>query len=238
MTWCTTSRVPGRTSTDLHPFVLGEVRRNLEVLVLDEPIGRAPCSRPASADDRVRLCRAPSRRRTSAAGAGPSDRPSARRCSPSAGCIAFSSSRQAALVGELPVGLVGVPRRHDAGDDLVADVLRVRPRVLVGEERHRRDFARPVTARAVLVEDRRDILRERRDAAPDRAVRAAPGRRAEAHDAREEQDRWTLRRRLTRSFACIPPADGDEVLDSELLAGVESMSKSPRPPASEAVEAT
>ena len=38
-----------------------------------------------------------------------------------------------------------------------------RPNVFVGQERHRTDFTRPVTAGAVLVQDWRDVFRERRD---------------------------------------------------------------------------
>src|SRR4026209_869732 len=55
-----------------------------------------------------------------------------------------------------------MPWRHDAVGDLVANILGSRPHVVVGEKRHRADLARSVTGCAVLVEDRRDVFRERR----------------------------------------------------------------------------
>ena len=159
----------------LHPLVLGEVRRNLEVLVFHESICGHLVVRSASRRPRPAR-RAPSHRRTSAPAGGPSDLPGRAVVRPALddGLLLIA---QAALVGELAVGLVGMPRRHDAGDDLVADLLRVRPRAVVREERHRRDLARPVTAGAVLVKDRRDVFREGRYGAPGAVLagRAAAG---------------------------------------------------------------
>ena len=73
----------------------------------------------------------------------------------------------------------GAPRRHLAGHHLVLDRARPGPHVLVGDERHRRDLAGPMADDAVLVEDRRDVLRERR--------RLRPRRRGRA-DCREDDD--------------------------------------------------
>ncbi len=159
----------------LHPLVLGEVRRNLEVLVFHESIGRHLVV-DRHRDDRVRLAERPAldvlrrRRQVLRIALGRAVvRPAL-----DDGLLLIA---QSALVGELAVGLVGMPRRHDAGDDLVADLLRVRPRAVVGEERHRRDLARPVTAGAVLVKDRRDVFREGRHGAPGAVLagRAAAG---------------------------------------------------------------
>ena len=55
---------------------------------------------------------------------------------------------------------VRMPWRHRPVADLVADRLRPGAGILVGQERHRGDLARDDGTRAVLVEDRRDILGE------------------------------------------------------------------------------
>src|SRR5207302_2047896 len=55
---------------------------------------------------------------------------------------------------------VGMPRRHLARDDLVANRAGPWPRVLKRHQRHRRDFTRPVTGDAFAVEDRRDVFAE------------------------------------------------------------------------------
>ena len=78
---------------------------------------------------------------------------------------------QQPLIVERPRRRVGVPRRHVPVADFVADRLRPGPRILVGQQRHRRDFAGPVAARAVLEDDRRDVLAERRHALLDRPAR-------------------------------------------------------------------
>ena len=80
---------------------------------------------------------------------------------PRRGCL-FSAADRLRSLANFPCfgsachgGIVAV--RH-----LIPDRLRPRPRVLVGEQRHRPDLAGPVAAHAVLVEDRRDVLVERR----------------------------------------------------------------------------
>jgi hypothetical protein len=55
---------------------------------------------------------------------------------------------------------VSEPRRHLARDDLVLDRPGPRPRVLIGEQRHRRDFTGPMADHASGVQDRSDIARE------------------------------------------------------------------------------
>ena len=56
---------------------------------------------------------------------------------------------------------------------------RPRPRLLVGDERHRRDRIGPMARFALLLEDRRDVLRERR-----RRLRARDGGKRQQHRAR------------------------------------------------------
>ena len=56
--------------------------------------------------------------------------------------------------------LVDEPRRHLARDDLLLDRPGPGPRLLVGQQRHRRDAARPMARLAVLLEDGRDVFRE------------------------------------------------------------------------------
>jgi hypothetical protein len=53
-----------------------------------------------------------------------------------------------------------VPRRHQAGDNLVLHCPRVRPRIFVGQERHRRHLVRPMAVLTGLLQDRRDVLCE------------------------------------------------------------------------------
>ena len=68
---------------------------------------------------------------------------------------------QAALVGEVAVGRVGEPRRHLLRRDGGLDCLGPRPRLLVGEQRHRRHLAGPVARLAVGLEDWQHVLVER-----------------------------------------------------------------------------
>ena len=149
--------VPRPDLDGLHPLRLGEVRRDVEVLVRRSCRRPGSCSPPASPGRRP-ACRSTSLAGTGAPAAGPSDRPSARRWRPTAGCVLFSSAVRPALVEERSGRHVGVPRRHGPFRDLVPDVPGVRPDVVVRQQRHRRDFAGPVARRAVLVKDGRDIL--------------------------------------------------------------------------------
>ena len=57
---------------------------------------------------------------------------------------------------------VDVPRRHLPRGDALLDGARPRTGVLVGDERHRRDRVRLMALLALGLEDRRDVLRERR----------------------------------------------------------------------------
>ena len=70
---------------------------------------------------------------------------------------------QRAVVLEVPDAdrLVDVPRRHLPRLDAGLDGPRPGPRFRVGDERHRRDVARPMARLALLLEDRRHVLRER-----------------------------------------------------------------------------
>ena len=58
-------------------------------------------------------------------------------------------------------GVVDRPGRHRVVADASLDRLRPRPRLGVGDERHRRDRVGPVAGFALLLEDRRDVLGER-----------------------------------------------------------------------------
>src|SRR3989442_1753921 len=74
----------------------------------------------------------------------------------------FFPFAQAAIVQELAVRRIRVPRRHQAERDFFTNGLRPGARVLEGEKRHRRDFAGPVAVGAILIKDRRDVPTERR----------------------------------------------------------------------------
>ena len=64
------------------------------------------------------------------------------------------------FVGEVAVRGICEPRRHLLLHDGGLDRLRPRPRRLVGEQRHRRHLARPVTALAVGLEHGEDVFVE------------------------------------------------------------------------------
>ncbi len=160
MTWCTTSRLPGRTSSALIHSILGEVGGDLDVLVLDEAFGWHPVV--GNREDQIRFPNHPAvnepRRR------GQVLRVALGRAvvGPSKQRLAIGS-RQASIVGELAVFRIGVPGRHVGVADFVADRLRMRPCVVIRQERHRADLPGAVTSDAVLVEDGRHVLAERRD---------------------------------------------------------------------------
>ena len=56
---------------------------------------------------------------------------------------------------------IDVPRRHLPRGDAALDRADPRPHLFIGDQRHRRDVARAMTRLALLLEDRRDVLRER-----------------------------------------------------------------------------
>ena len=80
--------------------------------------------------------------------------------------ICSSVSERSFLNFWMPTRLVDVPRRHLPVGDAGLDRARPRPRLLVGHERHRRDRIGPVARFALLLEDRRDVLGERRRRRP------------------------------------------------------------------------
>ena len=121
---------------------------------------------PPASTGRRRAGRCASRRRSSAPPADPWRRLPARRPRPTCAIVVLLRRGQAPLVGELPVRGVGVPRRHRPVRHLAPRWTRPRPRVLVGEERHRRDLARPMAGGALREQDRRDVLRIRRAPQP------------------------------------------------------------------------
>ena len=75
--------------------------------------------------------------------------------------VSISRVLETTLVGEVSVGRIGEPRRHLLVGDRGFDRARPRPRLLVGQERHRRDFARPMAGLTVLLQHRQHVLVER-----------------------------------------------------------------------------
>ncbi len=159
MTWCTDRGIAGPHLPRLHPAVLVEVRGHFEVNVRDIPRRRNRIVLLHLEDD-VRLADPPAVRilgtsrqilRVAFGGAG-LDPPRNR---------ALLIIREAPCIGEMADGRIGMPRRHRALRHLRRDGARPGARVLVGEQRHRRDLARPMADGAVLEEDRRDVLVER-----------------------------------------------------------------------------
>jgi hypothetical protein len=67
-----------------------------------------------------------------------------------------------ALVAKGDIALVRFPRRHLARLRHLRDQLAALLGVRVGQERKRRSFARPMAARALLKQYRRDVFVERR----------------------------------------------------------------------------
>ena len=103
--------------------------------------------------------------------------------------ICLSLSERSFLKLCTPTRLVDVPGRHLVIGDARADRARPRPRLCVGDERHRRDRIGPVARLALVLEDRRDVLREgrRRRRRGLRAARAdASASSATDHDRADE----------------------------------------------------
>ena len=68
--------------------------------------------------------------------------------------------RQAGVVPHFQSLVVRAPRRHFTTDDFVLDRARPGPHILVRQQRHRCHFTWPMTLRAVVVNDRCDVLGE------------------------------------------------------------------------------
>src|SRR6202008_5080573 len=77
-------------------------------------------------------------------------------------CDFFVGQRRIVLVFLDADGLVDEPRRHLTLADALLDGLRPGPGFAVGEQRHRRDFVGAMAPDAGAIEDRRDVLGERR----------------------------------------------------------------------------
>ena len=175
----------------LQPLRLGESGRDVEVLGTGSCPAPGPRSpRAARTPDRACRCPAVGEIRARRQIRGVALRRAAR---DPAGDEVFLRGRQPPLVDERAVRRVGVPRRHAALGDAPADGLRPRPRLGVGQERHRREFAGPVAARAVGVENRRDVLRERRDVARLWGLRMADDDRRSAECGRAGEKRESSR---------------------------------------------
>ena len=72
------------------------------------------------------------------------------------------SSERSFLNFWMPTVAIDLPRRHLPIGDARLDRARPRPRFGEGHQRHRRDRIGPVAGLALLLEDRRDVLGERR----------------------------------------------------------------------------
>jgi hypothetical protein len=142
------------------PSVFLEVRGNLEVLVVDRAV-RRDVELGRHLENHVRLSDLPS------VGERGQRRQLRRIALTRVGIHPLHDRvdlrlRQAPIVLERAMLLIGKPRRHRPRADLVADRPGPRPHVLEGDERHRRDFAWPMACHALAVQNRRDVLAERR----------------------------------------------------------------------------
>ena len=68
--------------------------------------------------------------------------------------------REAPLIAELDVAMTRVPRRHEARLRDLGNLPGVLLRVLIIQKREWRGFARPMAARAIVEENRRDVFGE------------------------------------------------------------------------------
>ena len=147
----------------LNPAVLGEVRRHDDVLIVDD--ARAPEPRRASAARTpcpVSRCPIP---RPTATGFGRSRAIALRRSAvgPSHDGVDVRGA-QPHGVREPAVVRIGEPGRHLSIADGVLDLGRTPARALIGQQRERARFTGPMADLAILLEDRRDVLRVGRDA--------------------------------------------------------------------------
>ena len=143
----------------LHPLRLGEIRRDVEMLMLDRAVGRQLVGVGISRTTSGLPALQPSGNVGSAA--GPPDRPWAHRRSPTRSAWRGRRRSAAARCGRSR-RRVGVPRRHVPVADFVADGLRPGPGLLIGEQRHRAISPGRWQPARVLEDDGRDVLAERR----------------------------------------------------------------------------
>ena len=148
--------VAGPELDRLNPLRFREVCRDVEVLVFDHPVGRHGVLLLHFKDD-VRRAHGPTVR---------VDRRGRHVLRVALGCACGHPAEehflflgsQPALVQERAFRRDGMPRRHVSFADFVANVLGMRPDVVVGQERHRCDLAGPMAGRAVLEENRGDVF--------------------------------------------------------------------------------
>ena len=142
------------------------------------PVGAAACTRAASRRGRAR--RAATRRSSGRSGGTSDGFPSASPAFTQRSIASDLLVGEAALAGEVAEPGFRLPRRHVAARGHRGDLRRALTNVAVGEEAERRGAVRPMARRALAVEDRRDVVRERdrrldrRRAGP---LRAQSGRR-------------------------------------------------------------
>ena len=151
---------PRQDLDGLDPLVFGEVRGYIEILILYHALGRHfvlgrhrhdyvwRADGPA-----IRIHR--HRRHVVRIAAGRAGiRPLGNR--------PLVGDREPPVVEERSVWGVGMPRRHEAGADGVENVGSLRAYLLVGQERHGAEPTGSVAARAVSVQNWRDVFCERR----------------------------------------------------------------------------
>ncbi len=145
---------------ELHVLVFGEIGRQPDILIIDSA-RRRNIKRSRDLKHHVRLADRPAfgegqslRRVLGIAGLGAAIHPSHQRL--------HFGVRQPAVIRKFSVMRIGEPRRHLLSEHRCFDRLRVRPRALIVEQRHRGSFAGPVAALAVFLENGENVLIERR----------------------------------------------------------------------------
>ena len=166
--------IAGAHFTGLHPPVLGEVGRDLEVLVVDRARRGHLDSRPASRTraSGVPICQPSGNFGSAGSSAGlpsraPAVRPTRRSCR-SLARVRLRSLRNVPYARSACHG--GITRVVTFSRIALAHGRTS----LIGDERHRRDFARPMAAHALGVEDRRHVAAEGREPPADAGVLRRP----------------------------------------------------------------
>ena len=159
-----------RARHDLHrldPLVFGEVRRNLEVLILDRA-GRGNGELLRHRDDRVRRAHRPARRDTPGFGGSLFRSPGFAPASIQRRIVCWSASDRRRSLRKTPCGPSACHGGIMPARDRVAHLVDLRLRAVVVEQRERPQAARMMARRAVPVEDRRNVFGECRIRVPRR----------------------------------------------------------------------
>ena len=143
--------VAGPDLHGFHPFVLSEMRRHRDVLIVDDALGRH-VERLRHFENHVRLGDPPAfgelhrlRRIRGISFRRSAVDPCHQRL--------LLAGRQRKIVGELAVMRIGLPRRHLAAQQRSTIALAHGRACCVSEQRHRRSFARAMAALAALFQN-------------------------------------------------------------------------------------